>query len=296
MIGMGYRDDGQNRAWTISLYYSNFAAAEADAPILAARLSSYIFNTEFEQGPGQSFKPTALIDQFEVGQPTAAEYHGASPASTLTVDLRFKPSTPGSTWLRYVHDFRDLLFLVHDPSPYLAKSVTQPLTIEQAAAQLKEKGYAVVDTAAKASQLAGYEVATPSFVPPSMVPVMMDVSGSFALNKLGFGLPNAPDVPVIVSQQYALSSDPRAPHGTFFILDQTTQKHGLAGTAIDIEIGGFPGKKILIPPEGRPPGIHLAWSDGIRYYDIEAELTGPLDEATILQVAASVGVHPMSPN
>ena len=197
--------------------------------------------------------------------------------------MHFKPATPSSTWLRYVHDFRDLLFLVPDPSPYLAKpAAAQPLTLEQAAAQLKEKGYTLADTAEKASQLAGYKVATPAFVPAGFVPVMMDVSGSFALNKLGFGLPNAPDVPIIVDQKYAQSPDPRAPHGPFFILEQTTQQHGLAGTAIDIEIAGYPGKKVLIPPDGRPPGIHLAWNDGVRYYDLEGELTGPLDEATLL--------------
>ena len=70
-------------------------------------------------------------------------------------------------------------------------------------------------------------------------------AGSFALNKLGFGLPNAPNVPIIVEQKYAQSPDPRAPHGPFFILEQTTQQHGLAGTAIDIEIAGYPGKKVF---------------------------------------------------
>jgi hypothetical protein len=294
VAGMGYESDGADRYWTITLYYSDAGAADVDAPVLAKRISGYIFNTEFEQGPGQSFKPTPLTHQFEVGQPTAQIYHGTTPASTLSIALHFKPATPSSTWLRYVHDFRDLLFLVPDPAPYLAKPApAQALTLEQAAAQLKEKGYTLADTAEKASQLAGYEVATPAFVPEGFVAVMMDITGggTFALNKLGFGLPNVPNVPIIVDQKYALSADPRAPHGPFFMLEQTTQPHGQVGTAIDIEIAGYPGKKILIPPDGRPPGIHLAWTDGTRYYDLEGELTGTLDEATLLQVAASMSVH-----
>jgi hypothetical protein len=292
MVGMGFKEDGTDRVWTITLYYSDAGAAGFDAPILAKRLSSYIFNTEFEQGPGQNFKPTPLMDQFEVGQPTAQIYHGPTPASTLSVDLQFKSTTPSSAWLRYAHDFRDLLFLVPDPSPYLVKpAAAQSLTLEQASAQLKERGYVVVDTAAKASQLVGYAVATPAFVPAGFVPVMEDVTGSFVLSKLGFGVPNAPDVPIMVDQKYAQNPDPRAPHGPFFTLEQTTQLHGLAGTAIDIEIAGYPGKKVLKPPDGRPPGIHMAWTDGARYYDLEGELTGPLDEATLLQVAASMGVH-----
>ncbi len=60
---------------------------------------------------------------------------------------------------------------------------------------------------------------------------------------------------------------------------------------VDIDINGHPGKKVLIPADGRAPGIHLAWNDGTLYYDLEGTLTSPLDEATLIKVAASMGVH-----
>jgi hypothetical protein len=297
MTGIGFKTDGQERYWIVSLYYKNAEEAMADADILAKRMESYILNTRIEPS---SFKPTPLIDLFEVGKPKVEQY---SEGATLTVVSRYKANTPESAWQRPMIEFRDLLFLAPDPGPYLARSSTPSpiasqvspqaaLTLAEAQKQLEEKGYALADNAQTASALAGYVVATPAFIPPGFVPVLADGHAPFVIAKMPV---NAPGASCQVSQKFAQSPDPGAPRGPSFALIQTPQGNlvgaGLLGEA-DIAIGGYSGKELIMQSSGdNPPRLALWWSDGTLYYDLEGELSGPLDEATLVSVAASVGVH-----
>ncbi len=120
MTGIGFKNDGKDRYWVISLYYNDAKDATADADILVGRMQSYILNTQFEQTPGQSFKPVPLTDKFDVREPLVQTYPGENnPAATLTIECRYKPDTSAGYWLIPITSFRDLLFLAPDPTPYI---------------------------------------------------------------------------------------------------------------------------------------------------------------------------------
>lgn len=114
LFGTGYKDDGKERYWVISLYYDDKEAAEADAAELVSRLESYIFNTPLER-----MENIPLTSKYEVGKPVVREY---SSGAALTVACRYLPETTGSSSLfTLVLQARDLLFLAPDPTPYVAK-------------------------------------------------------------------------------------------------------------------------------------------------------------------------------
>jgi hypothetical protein len=75
-------------------------------------------------------------------------------------------------------------------------------------------------------------------------------------------------------------------------LEQTTAEMNTTGLKLtDIEIGGRPAKKSLTPGRGtNPASLQLFWSDGKLNYRLEGNLASPLDEATLIKVAASMGV------
>jgi hypothetical protein len=180
------------------------------------------------------------------------------------------------------------------PTPTIFPNSTTPLTLEEARAQLAAKGWAAVDTKEKASQLAGYSVSAPSFIPVGFIPRVWDRSGIFMVNKPGFGAaPTRDDLSLEVDQYYSPNPDPKAPVGPYFVFIQSTSMSGmLGGTLEDIIINGHPGKKSLVAVSGfdAPPismlGLH--WGDGTVYYFIQGQLSGPLDEAALLKIAESV--------
>jgi hypothetical protein len=113
MVGLGYRDNGQDRYWDISLHYDAEADAEADAAELVSRLNSYVFYTGLPRAETYS-----LTSRWEVGKPAIEE---DAAGATLTVPLRYLPGTRGSGEIfNIIVQARDLLFLAPDPSPYLA--------------------------------------------------------------------------------------------------------------------------------------------------------------------------------
>jgi len=118
MVGMGYRDDGEERYWVISLYYSDAISASADAGELEKRMGSYSFYTQYKDREKSPLKVTPLTDQFEVGEPAVQVYSGGA---TLTVACRYKPETENSAWLTHTSMMRDLLFLVPDPSLFVGE-------------------------------------------------------------------------------------------------------------------------------------------------------------------------------
>jgi hypothetical protein len=109
LTGIGFKNDGKDRYWVISLYYKDAQDATEDADILANRLKNYIFNTHLNQTPGQTLKPVPLT-----------LYPGTvNPSATLTIECRYKRETGGGYWQFPVTESRDLLFLAPDPTPYL---------------------------------------------------------------------------------------------------------------------------------------------------------------------------------
>jgi len=116
MVGMGYKDDGEERFWVISLYYSDTEAASADAGELVKRMEGYAFSRSMGEFGGIEQKiARPLTDWVEVGEPAVRQYPSGS---TLTVECRYHETGAGS-WLFIVTLTRDLLFLVPDPSLFV---------------------------------------------------------------------------------------------------------------------------------------------------------------------------------
>ena len=174
--------------------------------------------------------------------------------------------------------------------------VSTPLTLEQAEQQLKEKGSTFVDTIEKASLLTGYPVAIPAFIPEGFAPRIITNSSAFYIYYLRFGSPGAPsqlppfpyDVQVtfVQTQGVSIANEP------FFMITQSRNKiQGVGAGEEPVDIDGNPGKKALIPAvDERPARLGLSWNDGTMYYVMEGTLIGPLNEATLVKVASSMGV------
>jgi hypothetical protein len=116
MVGAGYKDDGRERFWVISLYYANGNNAQEDAERLAKRMSSYEFNTQYRDRSSASFKVTPLAERFDVGAPLVRTFANGA---TVTVECHYKEETANSAWLQPTYMLRDLLFLAPDPKPYV---------------------------------------------------------------------------------------------------------------------------------------------------------------------------------
>jgi len=114
MLGIGYRDDGEERYWDISLYYDDTSAAAADADELVSRLESYVFYTHIEP-----MENVPLTSKWEIGEPVVREYPDGA---TLTVSCRYLTGTTGSgSIFMVIVQARDFLFLAPDPSQYIAE-------------------------------------------------------------------------------------------------------------------------------------------------------------------------------
>jgi hypothetical protein len=114
LLGIGYRNDRQERDWVISLYFPDKDDAASDAVELKTRLDNYIFNTHLEQA-----ERTPLTSKFAIDEPVVKEYEEGA---TLTISCRYLPETAGSDSLfTLIIQTRDLLFLVNDASPYLVE-------------------------------------------------------------------------------------------------------------------------------------------------------------------------------
>lgn len=114
MVGMGYRNEGNNPEWIISLYYQDAQAASADAGTLVTRMKSYVFGT---QQTGLMATPTPLTSLYTVGEPKVQQYQNGA---TLTVECT------GRAWRYDLLTIRDLLFLAPDPSLYIAPASSEP--------------------------------------------------------------------------------------------------------------------------------------------------------------------------
>ena len=181
------------------------------------------------------------------------------------------------------------------PSPTVNPTATTALTLEEAQAQLAAKGWAAVDTAEKASGLTGYAVATPAFLPEGFIPRVWADSGIFMINKPGFGTtPARDDLPLEVNQYYSQNPDPKAPRGPYFVLIQSTAGSGMVGGVPgNITINGNPAQKSLVKATDSsvPDMLALYWGIGDIHCFMQGQLSSPLDEATLIEIAESMKVE-----
>jgi hypothetical protein len=150
------------------------------------------------------------------------------------------------------------------------------LTLDEAEKQLNEKRFLNVASILDASNLAGFQVASPSFLPEGFKAgkpsVMLQPGGSSEAAKS-------------VQQSFALESET----GTMFTLIQGLESLGSLSGSQPTTISGKSAQRLMI--SSSPPNrLVFAWSDGKRFYQLGGTLTGTLNEATFAKIAASVGV------
>jgi hypothetical protein len=177
-----------------------------------------------------------------------------------------------------------------ETAPLSPTAPTTSLTFEQAKEQLKEKGWAVVNAAEEASQIVGYPVAVPTFVPEGFSPIIISNSGTLFIQILGFGLPTS--VPrthkyPFVQQTFSRGFGMPSPDEPFFQINQSLDQITISGEAIDI--AGITGMKSIIP--GNTTRLELGWTDGSKYYSLMGTLVNPLDETILVKIAASLAVN-----
>ncbi len=111
MAAMGYQDDGEERYFLVSLYYTDAEAARADAGELVKRMESYVLMM-----PMPNVENIALTDWVEVGEATVQSYPDGA---TLTVSCRFHSGRGSVNMLMGLLGFRDAFYLTPDPSIYV---------------------------------------------------------------------------------------------------------------------------------------------------------------------------------
>jgi hypothetical protein len=151
----------------------------------------------------------------------------------------------------------------------------------------REQGVWNVATLEEASQIAGFPVATPAYLPEGFYR-----GSNIMVSQPGAGLPE--DIKpkfsnMIVEQFYYYQGD----DSVMFILTQTQHKSGIGGSE-PTEICGRPAERAY--QEANPqrkypsPMLTLGWENDGSYYQITGTLVGPLDEATLEKIACSVEV------
>jgi hypothetical protein len=100
LVGIGYLDDGEAQHIVIALAYDDPQDAEADAPVLADRLSGDV--------PSLVVPERVLSDYWKAGEPEVNSFEGGS---TLAVTLELDDDAPPGLWLNMLVQL-DLPFLI----------------------------------------------------------------------------------------------------------------------------------------------------------------------------------------
>ena len=127
---------------------------------------------------------------------------------------------------------------------------TSTLTIEEAKKQLEQEGSTFIDTGEKASQLAGFKIANPSFIPQGFAPQVFNNNGIYNVYKLGFGLP-LPRASYSVDMVFRPNG--LVSNGPPIIFTQTPDKLGITGNPKEIDIDGHACNETLIPADDKNP-------------------------------------------
>jgi hypothetical protein len=162
------------------------------------------------------------------------------------------------------------------------------LNLEKAKEHLNQDGYVFVDTIKTASQLAGYPLQTPSYLPEDF---KLTVFRDGAYQVFTLATPEIPtenkttEFPYSVVQFFYKDGN-IGPNEPFFDIHQSRNK--INGPGNDpITINGFEGKKGVFNDNLRPM-LYITWSDGTIYFVLEGWLADTLDEAELIKVASSM--------
>ena len=113
---LGRLAEGDERYFIIALYYKDKAAAEADGEMIIKRMESYSLGTFLPR-----MEKTPFMEKFTPGEPSIKQY---GEGFVLTISCQMI-STKQSLYFEMGGTgmpFRDTLFLVPDPSPYVGKN------------------------------------------------------------------------------------------------------------------------------------------------------------------------------
>jgi len=128
-----------------------------------------------------------------------------------------------------------------------------------------------VETVDEASQIVGYRVVTPAYLPPGI-----------KSHKVYVMERGPADMPKHVQQIWTFED-------ASLDLTQDPVLAGIGGGE-EFEICGVTGQRQLLEARGAMPyrSLVLYWRDGEMAYVLTGTLNGPLDEATIMKVAESI--------
>lgn len=152
---------------------------------------------------------------------------------------------------------------------------------------LEERGIANVDSIEVASKIAGFQVATPAYVPDGFRP------GKYSIMISGAGMPPGMSPKfnnTKIMQTFVWQED----ENISIVLTQSPQQFGIGGGE-PADICGRPGERKFSPadPEKGQPydKLTLGWEKEGRYYALTGWLSGPLDEAEMEKVSCSMGIE-----
>ena len=151
----------------------------------------------------------------------------------------------------------------------------------------EEMGVANVESAEAAMILAGFEVATPSFIPASLHPISKYMVSDHHAQLRSAGM--EPEFKWIdVTLLYAPEGNERNPSIIFI---QSTHKFNV-GLGEQVEICGHTVERQAIPadPENDipEPGLTFGWESNGIWYHLAGTLTNAIDEATLEEVLCSI--------
>ena len=162
---------------------------------------------------------------------------------------------------------------------------TSPFLNEMEQRQWEEQGIANVKSLDAAVQLAGFPITEPGYLPEGFARTNISVT------KLGASLPEEmkPKFTAInVDTFYHWEED----NTVMLVLTQSQHKSELGGGE-PAELCGHQGMRLYQEANPRRinpnPLLTLGWEDDGTYYMLTGFLSGPLDEATLENIACSVG-------
>jgi len=174
------------------------------------------------------------------------------------------------------------------PNPAPTTSSVSSVSLEELRKRLLETRSVFVADVDTASALAGYSVATPSYIPDGFIPVeLRGAGGSFNVFTLARSIDlDENKYPYSVTQKYSQTGD-SSTGVPYFQISQSRNRIGSVPRGEPAQIGEYEGRKALLS-DLVPPLLTLDWNDGMMYYSMAGSLTEPLDEATLIQIAVSM--------
>lgn len=155
--------------------------------------------------------------------------------------------------------------------------VSKSLTLEEARIEMEEKGAVFASSLEQASELVGFRVIAPEYIPEDFGFLHIDV------NKSGAGT-GASVRPVSVSLYYTQRKDFRLPEQSWFLLVQAEYDSSGPGDKL-IEICG---KKVEQKFDTDLNRLTLSWQDNSTYYSLTGTLNDLLSEDTMKDIICSI--------